>query len=102
MPDEVANLLALQKARIDLGAAGAEAVQFRGGKLTVTGIELDSEGSGRLAERVKGALYEWRSHEVSIRVENDPEVRLAAIGELGSALAELASRPEEPAAAAGG
>lgn len=91
LPDEVENLMLLQRSRIDLGLAGAEAVQFRGGKLTVTGMELDSEASGRLSEAVKGALYDWRAKEVSIRVETDPEVRLAAIAALATALAELAA-----------
>ncbi len=89
LPDEVANLMTLQKSRIDLGVAGATAVQFRGGKVTITGVELDSAGSGRLAEAVDGALYDWRAKEVSIRVDKDPEVRLAAIAALATALVDL-------------
>ncbi|MDQ2621543.1 MAG: transcription-repair coupling factor, partial [Actinomycetota bacterium] len=95
LPDEVENLLTLQKSRIDLGAAGASAVQFRGGKLTITGVELDSERSGRLAEEVSGALYDWRAKEVSIRVETDPAVRLAAISALATSLAGLAAADSE-------
>jgi len=89
VPVEVENLVKLQQARIDLGAVGAEQVQFRGGKLTVTGIELDSEGSARVREAVPGAIYEWRSHELSVRVENDPAKRLAAVSELGRVLADM-------------
>ena len=73
MPDEVANLMALQRARIELGVAGADAVQFRGGKLTITGIELDSEASGKLADRVKGTLYDWRAQEVSLRISKQDQ-----------------------------
>jgi len=89
VPEEVANLLALQRARIDLGAAGVEQVQFRGGKLTVTGIELDSEQTAKIREEVPGAVYEWRSHELSVRVDDDPARRLATVSELGRALGDV-------------
>src|SRR6201991_1818759 len=42
LPAQAENLLKLQQARIELGLAGARSVEFRGGKLTVTGVELDS------------------------------------------------------------
>ncbi len=85
MPVEVDNLLTLQTARINLGEAGAEAVQFRGARLTVSGLELDSESAEALRKRVEGALYDWKANEVSIRVENDPEVRLEVISALAEA-----------------
>ena len=44
-PPEAENLLALQRARIELGLAGARSVEFRGGRLSVTGVELDSDGA---------------------------------------------------------
>ncbi|MCB0867268.1 MAG: transcription-repair coupling factor [Solirubrobacterales bacterium] len=88
-PEEVQNLLTLQQARIDLGSIGAEQVQFRGGKLTVTGVELDSEQASKVREEVSGAIYEWRSHELSVRVDNDPATRLATVSELGRSLAEM-------------
>ncbi|HMW46505.1 MAG TPA: helicase-related protein, partial [Solirubrobacterales bacterium] len=71
LPEDVENLITLQQARIDLGSAGVEQVQFRGGKLTVSGIELDSEAAAAIRESVPGALYEWRSHELSVRIDND-------------------------------
>jgi transcription-repair coupling factor (superfamily II helicase) len=86
LPEEAENLLALQQARIGLGSSGASAVQFRGGRLTVVGIELDSEAAEALRERVEGALYDWKSHEVSLRIENDPQLRLEAITRLADAL----------------
>ena len=89
LPDEVQNLVTLQQARIDLGAVGAEQVQFRGGKLTVTGIELDSEQSAKIREAVPGAVYEWRSHELAVRVDNDPAQRLATVSELGRSLTDV-------------
>ena len=52
---EAENLLALQRARIELGLAGARSVEFRGGRLSVTGVELDSEaGRRRCARRSRG------------------------------------------------
>ncbi|HNC93943.1 MAG TPA: transcription-repair coupling factor, partial [Solirubrobacterales bacterium] len=58
LPEDVENLITLQQARIDLGSAGVEQVQFRGGKLTVSGIELDSEAAAAIRESVPGALYQ--------------------------------------------
>jgi transcription-repair coupling factor (superfamily II helicase) len=78
-PPEAENLLALQRARIELGLAGARSVEFRGGRLSVTGVELDSEGATLLAEKVEGALYEWREKTAGVRVPDEPEARLAAV-----------------------
>jgi transcription-repair coupling factor (superfamily II helicase) len=78
-PPEVENLLALQRARIELGLAGARSVELRGGRLSVTGIELDSEQAGVLGEQVEGVLYEWREKTASVRVPEEPEGRLAAV-----------------------
>jgi transcription-repair coupling factor (superfamily II helicase) len=87
-PPEAENLLALQQARIELGLAGAESVQLRGGRLSVTGIELDSEQAGVLGEQVEGALYEWREKTASVRVPDDPEPRLQAVLRLAKGLRE--------------
>ena len=54
MPEPLANLIALQQARIKLGQAGARAVTFRGGRLAVTPIELDSVRAKRIRERDPG------------------------------------------------
>ena len=78
-PPEAENLLALQRARIELGLAGARSVELRGGRLSVTGVELDSEQAGVLRERVEGALYEWREKTAAVRVPDEPEARLAAV-----------------------
>jgi transcription-repair coupling factor (superfamily II helicase) len=98
LPPQAENLLKLQRARIELGLAGARSVEFRGGKLTVTGVELDSTGSGVLSEQVEGALYEWREQAASLRVPGDPEERLEAVLALATGLRE-AKRAAEPAAA---
>jgi transcription-repair coupling factor (superfamily II helicase) len=98
LPDPAENLLRLQQARIELGLAGARSVEFRGGRLSVTGVELDSEGAGLLADQVEGALYEWREQTVALRVAGDPEERLSAVLALAEGLRE-ARRPTEAAAA---
>jgi transcription-repair coupling factor (superfamily II helicase) len=85
-PPEVENLLALQRARIELGRAGARSVEFRGGRLSVTGVELDSDGAAALAESVEGAVYEWRQQTAAVRVPDDPEARLAAVLAIAAAI----------------
>ena len=89
LPVEVENLITLQQARINLGTGGADQVQFRGGKLTVSGIELDSDGAAAVREAVPGTVYEWRSHELSLRVDSDPAKRLATVSELGRSVADV-------------
>jgi transcription-repair coupling factor (superfamily II helicase) len=98
LPPSAENLLALQRARIELGLAGARSVEFRGGRLSVTGVELDSTGAGVLAEQVDGALYEWREQTAAVRVGSEPSERLAAVLALAEGLRE-ARRSVEPAAA---
>jgi len=87
-PVEAENLLALQRARIELRLAGARSVELRGGRLSVVGIELDSEGASALREQVEGALYEWREKTASVRVPDEPEARLAAVLAMAEGLRE--------------
>ena len=96
-PPEVENLLALQRARIELGLAGARSVELRGGRLSVTGIELDSEQAGVLGEQVEGALYEWREKTASLRVPEDPEQRLAAVLTMAKGLRTAEGSPSAEA-----
>jgi transcription-repair coupling factor (superfamily II helicase) len=85
-PPEAENLLALQRARIELGLAGARSVEFRGGRLSVTGVELDSEGAAVLAEKFEGVLYEWREKTAAVRVPDEPQARLAAVLSMAEAI----------------
>ena len=96
LPPEAENLLKLQRARIELGLAGARSVEFRGGRLSVTGVELDSEGAAALAERVEGAIYEWREQTAALRVGGGAEERLEAVLALADGLRE-AQRQAAPA-----
>jgi transcription-repair coupling factor (superfamily II helicase) len=99
-PPEAENLLALQRARIELGLAGARSVEFRGGRLSVTGVELDSESAAVLAEKAEGAVYEWREKTAAIRVPDEPEARLAAVLSMAEGIREArrAQAPEETVA----
>ncbi len=97
VPDPVSNLLALQRARIDLGAAGARTVEVRGGRLSVIPLELDAATVGRLRERIPEAIFELRTQTLSLRVDDDPARRLEALIALTEALG-AALAPEAVAA----
>ncbi len=97
VPEPVENLLALQRARIALGEAGARTAEVRGGRLSIIPLELDAATVGRLRERVGEAIYELRLKTLSLRVADDPAERLAAMLELTAAL--TAALEAEPVAA---
>ncbi|MGI8428382.1 MAG: transcription-repair coupling factor [Solirubrobacteraceae bacterium] len=79
LPEPLRNLLALQQARIKLGQAGARAVTFRGGRLSVTPIELDSVRAKRLRAEIPEALYESGKSQLSLRVPDDPVKQFPAV-----------------------
>jgi transcription-repair coupling factor (superfamily II helicase) len=79
IPTPLSNLITLQQARIKLGEAGATAVTFRGGRLAVTPIELDSVRARKLREALPGAMYESGRSQFSVRVPEDPEQRFPAV-----------------------
>jgi transcription-repair coupling factor (superfamily II helicase) len=79
LPEPLRNLIALQQARIKLGQAGARAVTFRGGRLAVTPIELDSHRVKRLRQEIPEALYESGKSQLSLRVPDDPTHRFPAV-----------------------
>jgi transcription-repair coupling factor (superfamily II helicase) len=79
LPDPLRNLILLQQARIKLGQAGAQAVTFRGGRLAVTPIELDSVRAKRVRAEIPEALYESGKSQLSMRVPDDPEQRFPAV-----------------------
>jgi transcription-repair coupling factor (superfamily II helicase) len=98
LPESVANLLDLQRARIALGDAGARSVEFRAGRLRVSPIELDSERVGALNERIPEAIYQWRERTIAVPVPEDPGARLGALIALADGLGAVAAVPA-PAAA---
>jgi transcription-repair coupling factor (superfamily II helicase) len=79
LPEPLVNLISLQIARIKLGQAGAQAVTFRGGRLAVTPVELDSVRAKRVREQIPEALYESGKSQLSMRVPEDPGERFPAV-----------------------
>jgi transcription-repair coupling factor (superfamily II helicase) len=79
VPEPLSNLLSLQRARIKFGQAGARAVTFRGDRLAVTPIELDSVRARKLREQLPEAVYESGRSQVSVRVPPDGDGRFPAV-----------------------
>ena len=79
VPEPLENLLSLQRARIKFGQAGATAVSFRGDRLAVTPIELDSARARRLREELPEALYESGRSQVSVRVPREGPARFPTV-----------------------
>ena len=79
VPEPLANLLALQRARIKFGQAGAQTVSFHGDRLAVVPIELDSRRAKRLREEIPEALYESGRSQVSVRVPKDGTERFPRV-----------------------
>jgi transcription-repair coupling factor (superfamily II helicase) len=99
-PEALENLIALQQARIKLGQAGARAVSFRGGRLAVTPIELDSVRAKKLRQEIPEALYESGKSQLSVRVPDDPVQRFPAVVRAADVLlAVTREAPEESVAA---
>jgi transcription-repair coupling factor (superfamily II helicase) len=94
VPDPVENLLVLQRARIDLGAAGARTAEVRGGRLSIVPLELEAATVKRLREQIPEAMFELRSRTLSLRVGNDPAERLQALLELTGALSSALAGDE--------
>ena len=69
----------MQQARIKLGQAGAQAVTFRGDRLAVTPVELDSVRAKRLRAEIPEAIYESGKSQLSMRVPDDPAKRFPAV-----------------------
>ncbi len=97
VPDPVENLLSLQRARIELGAAGARIAEVRGGRLSIVPLELDAATVGRIREAIPEAMYELRTRTLSLRVDEQPAERLEAMLALTEALADAVR--EQPVAA---
>jgi len=86
IPEPVENLLALQRARIKFGQAGAQTVSFRGDRLAVVPIELDSVRAKRLRQELPEALYEAGRSQVSVRVPREGSERFPSVVRAADAL----------------
>ncbi|MEX2253755.1 MAG: transcription-repair coupling factor [Thermoleophilaceae bacterium] len=93
VPPELDNLIRLQDARIKLGRAGASAVTFAGGRLSVSPIELDSAAVKTLREALPEAVYESGRSTVRVRVPDDPAARFPAVVAASEAILEAATEP---------
>jgi transcription-repair coupling factor (superfamily II helicase) len=94
LPEALENLIKLQDARIKLGRAGARAVDFRAGRLSVFPIELDSTGARRLRGLLEGAVYESGRSTVRVRVPDEAAARFPAVVAAAEAILEVASEPQ--------
>jgi transcription-repair coupling factor (superfamily II helicase) len=79
VPEPLENLLALQRARIKFGEAGVRTVSFRGDRLAVTPVELDSVRAKRLRQELPEALYESGRSQVSVRVPKEGKERFPTV-----------------------
>ena len=79
VPEPLENLLALQRARIKFGEAGVRTVSFRGDRLAVTPVELDSVRAKRLRQELPEALYESGRSQVSVRVPKEGKERFPSV-----------------------
>jgi transcription-repair coupling factor (superfamily II helicase) len=94
IPEPLDNLIRLQDARIKLGRAGAASVDFTGGRMAVTPIELDSHGAKALRERVPEAMYESGRETVRVRLPDDRGERFRAVVIAAEAILEVATEPD--------
>ncbi len=98
VPEPLENLLLLQIARIKLGQAGATAVSFKGGRLAVTPIELDSTRAKTLRAEIPQALYESGKSQLSVRVAADAGSQFREVVRVADALLSVMQAVEpEPA-----
>ncbi len=100
VPEPLSNLIALQQARIKLGQAGAQAVTFRGGRLAVTPIELDSARAKKIRAQIPEALYESGKSQLSLRVPDDPARRFPAVVRAADVLLAVTREADEAERAA--
>jgi transcription-repair coupling factor (superfamily II helicase) len=99
LPTPLENLILLQQARIKLGQAGAQTVTFRGGRLAVTPIELDSVRAKKVRAEIPEALYESGKSQLSMRVPDDPAKQFPAVVRAADVLLAVtreADAEEEP------
>jgi Transcription-repair coupling factor (superfamily II helicase) len=70
LPEPVANLFAIQEAKIKVAILGADYLVFRGGKATVGRLVLGSQELRELRGRIHTAVYTTGSSEVTLRSED--------------------------------
>jgi transcription-repair coupling factor (superfamily II helicase) len=94
IPEPLDALIRLQDARIKLGRAGARTVDFAGGRLAVSPIDLDSRRVKLLRERIPEAVYESGRSTVRVRVPDEPAERFPAVVVAAEAILEAVTDPD--------
>jgi len=92
VPDPVNALLELQRVRLEVGRLGARVAEVRGGRLSISPLELTSDQVAAIREEIPEAMYETSKRTLSLRVPSDPGERLAAVQGLVDALVAASSR----------
>jgi len=67
LPEPVANLFAIQRAKLDLARIGADYLVFRDGRVSVGPLVLGSAELRELRNRVETAVYSSSRREVTLR-----------------------------------
>jgi transcription-repair coupling factor (superfamily II helicase) len=70
MPEPVANLFAIQEAKLKLARLGADYLVFRGGRVTVGPLALGSAEVRTLVGTAPTVIYSTSKREVSLRVQS--------------------------------
>jgi transcription-repair coupling factor (superfamily II helicase) len=70
VPEPVANLFAIQEAKLKLARLGADYLVFRGGRVTVGPLALGSSEVRTLVGTAPTVIYSTSKREVSLRVES--------------------------------
>ena len=70
LPEPVANLFAIQEAKLKLARLGADYLVYRGGRATIGPLALGSEELAALRAAVPTAIFSTQKREVSLRVED--------------------------------
>ena len=86
VPEPIEALLELQRARIEVGRAGARVAEVRGGRLSISPLELDSTRVAQIREAIPEAMYETARQTLSVRVPDEPGPRLESLTALVGAL----------------
>jgi transcription-repair coupling factor (superfamily II helicase) len=89
VPEPLENLLTLQQARIKFGQAGARAVSFRQGRLTVTPVDLEPSVAAELKAQIPESTYEPGRSQWSVKVPDTPESRFPAVVKAADVLLAL-------------
>ena len=92
LPEPLENLISMQTARIKLGQAGATAVSFRGGRLVVTPVELDSARAKRFRAEIPEAVYEPGRSQLSMRVSGEASAQFGAVARAADVLLAVDAR----------